>query len=86
MLYLALPTDLRDRYKGSEWLAYATKIGDTQFHAGDTLVVSEWMFRERHALLQALGHVRQSGARVVFVGSVVHESDDFKRDLWLMGV
>ncbi len=86
LLYLALPTDLRDRYKGSEWLAYARKIGDTPFHEGDTLVVSEWMFHERHALLQTLGHVRQSGARVVFIGSAAHESDGFKRDLCLMGV
>ena len=86
MLYLALPIDLRDRYKGSVWLAYARRIEEIACQAGDTLVVSQWMFRERNALLQTLGHVRQRGARVVFVGSMAHESDAFKRDLCLMGV
>lgn len=86
MLYLALPVDLRDRYNGSEWLAYARRIGETPWQAADTLVASEWMIPERNTLLQTLGRVWQSGARVVFVGSTLHESDAFKRDLCLVGV
>lgn len=86
MLYLALSVDLRDRYKGSEWLAYARRMEEIPWQAGDTLVVSEWVMPERHALLQSLGRVSQSGARVVFIGSRVHESDAFKRDLCLVGV
>ncbi len=86
MLYLALPVDLRDRYKGSEWLAYARRIDEILWQVGDTLVVCEWMIQNRHSLLQTLGRVSQSGARVVFVGSNLHESDAFKRDLCLVGV
>lgn len=86
MLYLALPVDLRDRYKGSEWLAYARRIDEIPWQAVDTLVVCEWMNQNRHSLLQTLGRVSQSGARVVFVGASVHESDAFKRDLCLVGV
>lgn len=86
MLYLACPTDLRDRFKGSVWLAYAGKIQETEFHATDTLVVCEWMFPRRDTLLRALGHVRQTGTRVVFIGPTVRESDDLKRDLCLLGI
>lgn len=86
MLYLALPVDLRDRYKGSEWLAYARRIEEISWQVGDTLVVCEWMIQNRHSLLQTLGRVSQSRARVVFIGSRVHESDAFKRDLCLVGV
>ncbi|KYP79535.1 hypothetical protein [Ferroacidibacillus organovorans] len=86
MLYMALPVDLRDRYKGSEWLAYARRIDEFPWQAGDTLVVCEWMIQNRHSLLQTLGRVSQRGARVVFVGSNLHESDAFKRDLCLVGV
>jgi hypothetical protein len=83
---MALPVDLRDRYKGSEWLAYARRIDEIPWQAGDTLVICEWMLPNRHSLLQTLGRVSQSGARVVFVGASVHESDAFKRDLCLVGV
>lgn len=86
MLYIACPIDLRDRNKGSVWLAYAGKIQETVFHASDTLVVCEWMFPRRDALLQTLGRVRQSGARVVFVGQSARESDDFKRELCILGI
>ncbi|KUO95821.1 hypothetical protein [Ferroacidibacillus organovorans] len=86
MLYLAFPTDLRDRFKDSVWLAYAGRIQDTRFEPADTLVTCEWMFPERDALLQTLGRVRQSGARVVFVGAAAHESDTFKRELCLQGI
>lgn len=86
LLYLAFPIDLRDRFKGSVWLAYAGKIEDTRFESVDTLVACEWMFPERDALLQTLGWVRQSGARVVFVGAAAHESDTFKRELCLQGI
>ncbi|QSO53149.1 hypothetical protein [Alicyclobacillus sp. ALC3] len=86
MLYLAFPIDLRDRFKASVWLAYVGKIQETEFRTDDTLVVGEWMFPQRDTLLQTLGRVRQSGARVVFIGQVEHESDDFKRELCLLGI
>lgn len=86
MLYLAFPIDLRDRFKDSVWIAYAGKIQDTRFGSADTLVACEWMFPERDALLQTLGQVRRSGARVVFVGAAAYESDDFKRELCLQGI
>jgi len=86
VLYLALSVDLRDRYKGSEWLAYARRIEEISWQTGDTIVVCEWMIQNRHSLLQTLSRVSQSGARVVFVGSSVHESDALKRDLCLVGV
>ncbi|QSO53044.1 hypothetical protein JZ785_03850 [Alicyclobacillus curvatus] len=86
MLYLAFPIDLRDRFKGAVWLAYAGKVQETEFHAEDTLVVGEWMFPHRDALLQTLSHVRQSSARVVFIGQVARASDDFKRELCLLGI
>ncbi|KYP79888.1 hypothetical protein [Ferroacidibacillus organovorans] len=86
MLYLALPSDLRERYKGSVWLAYAQKIEETEFHAEDTLVVCEWMFAKRDVLMQALNRVRNKGARVVFIGSSAHETEDFKRELCVFGI
>lgn len=86
MLYVACPIDLRDRFKGSVWLAYAGKVQETEFHASDTLVVCEWMFPRRDTLLQTLGRVRQSGARVVLVGQSAKESDDFKRELCILGI
>lgn len=86
MLYLAFPIDLRDRFRGAVWLAYAGKVQETEFHADDTLVIGEWMFPHRDTLLQTLSRVRQSGARVVFTGQSARASDDFKRELCLLGI
>lgn len=86
MLYLAFPIDLRDRFKESVWLAYVGKIRETEFGANDTLVVCEWMFPDRHALLQTLTRVRQTGARVVFIGAKANETDEFKRELCVLGI
>lgn len=86
LLYLALSSDLRERYKGSVWLAYVQKIEETDFHAEDTLVVCEWMFAKRDVLMQTLNRVRHQGARVVFIGSSAHEAEDFKRELCLLGI
>ena len=86
MLYLAFSIDLRDRFKGAVWLAYAGKVQETEFHADDTLVIGEWMFPHRDMLLQTLARVRQSGARVVFIGQSARASDDFKRELCLLGI
>ncbi|WDL96745.1 hypothetical protein [Alicyclobacillus sp. ALC3] len=86
MLYLAFSIDLRDRFKGAVWLAYAGKVQETEFHAEDTLVIGEWMFPHRDTLLQTLSRVRQSGVRVVFIGQSARASDDFKRELYLLGI
>lgn len=86
MLYLAFPIDLRDRFKGAVWLAYARKVQEMEFQADDTLVACEWMFPHRDMLLQTLSRVRQSAARVVFIGQEARASDDFKRELCLLGI
>lgn len=86
MLYLALGSDLRERYRESVWLAYVQQIEETEFRASDTLVVCEWMFTRRDALMQTLSRVRNQGARVVFIGAAVHETEDFKRELCLLGI
>lgn len=86
MLYLAFPTDLRDRYKKSEWLVYGKMVSETLFTAEDILVLSEWTIPDRMELVQTMYRVRQLGARVIFIGPSLSDTEDFKRQLCLMGV
>ena len=86
MLYLAFPTDLRDRYQKSEWLVYGKMVSETLFTPQDILVLSEWTVPDRMELVQTIYRVREQGARVIFVGPSQSETDDFKRQLCLMGV
>lgn len=86
MLYLAFPTDLRDRYKKSEWLVYGKMVSETLFTAEDILVLSEWTIPDRMELVQTMYRVRQQGARVIFIGPSPSDTEDFKRQLCLMGV
>lgn len=86
MLYLAFPTDLRDRYQKSEWLVYGKMVSETLFTPQDILVLSEWTIPDRMELVQTLYRVREQGARVIFIGPSQSDTEDFKRQLCLMGV
>ncbi|MCL6441889.1 MAG: adenylyl-sulfate kinase [Alicyclobacillus sp.] len=86
MLYLAFPTDLRERYKDSEWLVYAKQIHETQFTPEDTVVLSGWVVHDRAEQLQIMYRIRQQGARVIYVGPKEEETDEFKRQLCLIGI
>ncbi|KPV45641.1 hypothetical protein [Alicyclobacillus ferrooxydans] len=86
MLYLAFPTDLRDRYQNSQWLVYGKMVSETRFTPEDILVLSEWTIPERMEMVQTLYRVREQGARVIFIGPSQSDTDDFRRQLCLMGV
>lgn len=86
MLYIAFPRDLRDLYKDSEWLVYSKMVAETQFTPDDILVLSEWTVSERMELVQTMYRVRQQGARVIYIGPKQSETDDFRRQMCLMGI
>ncbi|WP_029421794.1 hypothetical protein [Alicyclobacillus macrosporangiidus] len=86
MLYLAFPSDLRERYKDSVWLVYDKHVKDTQFTPEDTLVLTSWVVPQRTEQLQIIHRARQQGARVIFIGAEEEGTEEFKRQLCLMGV
>ena len=86
MLYLALPIDLRDRYKNSLWLVYAKQIQQTKFTEEDVIVLSEWTVTNRAEMVDLILNIRQQRARVIYIGSVENENIEWKRQLVLMGV
>lgn len=86
MLYFAISIDLRDRYKDCEMLMYAKQVSETQFTPEDLVVLSEWTLSKRAELIQQIYRIRQAGARVIYIGPVSSETDEFKRQLCLMGV
>jgi len=86
MLYLALPIDLRDRYKSSAWLVYAKQIQQTKFTEEDVIVLSEWTVTNRAEMVDLILNIRQQRARVIYIGSVENENIEWKRQLVLMGV
>ncbi|MDP9729387.1 hypothetical protein FY534_13970 (plasmid) [Alicyclobacillus sp. TC] len=86
MLYLAFPVDLRDRFSGSEWLIYPKQVQETRFTPEDTVVLSEWIAKDRAELLQILHTVQKTGARIVYVGSKTEETEEWKRQLCLYRV
>jgi hypothetical protein len=86
VLYLAFPQDLRERYKDSVWLVYDKQVKETQFTPEDTLVLSSWVVPKRTEQLQIVHRARQQGARVVFIGAEEEGTEEFKRQLCLMGV
>lgn len=86
MLFLTISTDLRDRYKDCEMLMYAKQISETQFTPEDVVVLSEWTLTKRAELIQQIYRIRQAGARVIYIGPTSSETDEFKRQLCLMGV
>ncbi|MCY0876251.1 MAG: hypothetical protein OWT28_08290 [Firmicutes bacterium] len=89
MLYLAFAPqgqDLRDRYPDSTWLVFATMIKETVFTPADVVVVSEWVVPDPAEMMELLYRIRQQGARVIYVGSVQHETDERKRQLALLQI
>jgi len=86
LLYLALPVDLRDRYPTCQWLVYGKMVEETEFVPGDILVIAEWVIPDRTDLLRVMYRARQEGARVIYVGPTESETEDFERQLCLMGL
>jgi len=86
LLYIAFPQDLRDLYKDSQWLVYSKMVSETTFAPEDVLVLSEWVVSERMDLVQTMYRARQQGARVIYIGPKSSETDDFKRQMCLMGI
>lgn len=86
MLFLAVPWDLRDRYNESSWLVYAKMVSEQTFTPEDVVVLSEWTVNVRSSLIQEAYRIRQSGARMIVLSPKSHESDEFKRQLCLLGI
>ncbi|MHB1681232.1 MAG: hypothetical protein ACYCYO_00190 [Bacilli bacterium] len=86
MLYLTFDMDLRERWPDSAWLQYPQMAQETVYQQGDVVVLVEWFVGSRLEVVDLLQRIRKVNARVVYVGNEGNESEEWKRQLVMLGV